>query len=430
MTPPPSNTYQQYGTPLNPVPTPENMVMYEVNLRAMEPAPNFQGVMQHLDHLADMGVNVIWLMPIHPIGQVKSVNSPYSIRDFKAVNPEFGTLAQLRQLTDAAHARGMAVILDWVANHTAWDHPWTANPAWYTRDGAGNIVHPPGTNWLDVADLNYDNADMRRAMADAMRYWILEANVDGFRCDHADGVPFDFWASTWNELKALPNRNLILFAEGNRPDHFDAGFDLAFGWSYYGAMQQVFQGSGVQALHNTHAADYADLDAGKHWVRFTTNHDESAWNQTPMILFNGAAGALAASVATVFSGGVPLIYGSQEVGHVPTIPFFSNSTINWNQQPAMLAAYQNMLNFYRSSAAARHGTVTTHLNADVWCVQKALGNEEVLVIVNMRNQAVNYTLPQSLAQTSWTDVRNGNALTLATVLNLAPYQYYLLQIKP
>jgi glycosidase len=428
MTPPNTNNYQQYGTPLGQVPTTENMVMYEVNLRALEPQPNLQGVIQHLDHIQSLGVNVIWLMPIHPIGTVKSVNSPYSIRDFKAVNPEFGTLADLRQLTTEAHARGMAVILDWVANHTAWDHPWiTAHPEWYTRDGAGNIVHPPGTNWLDVADLNYDHADMRQAMADAMRYWVLEANVDGFRCDHADGVPFDFWATTWQQLKALPNRELILFAEGSRTDHFDAGFDLAFGWNYYGSMQNVFSGQSVQTLHNTHAADYADLAPEKHWVRFTTNHDESAWNQTPISLFNGKSGALAASAATIFSGGVPLIYGSQEVGHAAPIPFFSNTTINWNQEPALLAAYQNLLNFYRSSPAARRGASITHLNPDVWCIEKTLGNETVLVVVNLRNQAVSYTLPQSLVQTAWNDVRTGNALVLNTGLQLGAYQVYVLQ---
>jgi glycosidase len=278
-----------------------------------------------------------------------------------------------------------------------------------------------------VADLNYDHADMRQAMADAMRYWVLEANVDGFRCDHADGVPFDFWATTWQQLKALPNRELILFAEGSRTDHFDAGFDMAFGWNYYGSMQNVFSGQSVQTLHNTHAADYADLAPGKHWVRFTTNHDESAWNQTPISLFNGKSGALAASAATIFSGGVPLIYGSQEVGHTAPIPFFSNTTINWNQEPALLAAYQNLLNFYRNSPAARSGATITHLNPDVWCIEKSLGNETVLVVVNLRNQAVSYTLPLPLAQTAWNDVRTGNALVLNTVLQLGAYQFYVLQ---
>lgn len=175
--------YSQYSTPFDSVPTVNNIVMYEVNLRAFSSTGNIQGIISRLDEIKALGVNVIWLMPIYPDGDVNSVNSPYSVKDYKSVSLEYGKLSDLRSLTDLAHAKNMAVILDWVANHTSWDNAWISNASWYTQDNAGNIIIPPGTNWQDVADLNYSNTDMRKAMIDAMKYWTLEANTDGFRCD-------------------------------------------------------------------------------------------------------------------------------------------------------------------------------------------------------------------------------------------------------
>ncbi|MFN6225422.1 MAG: alpha-amylase family glycosyl hydrolase, partial [Bacteroidota bacterium] len=196
----PTPPYPAYGTPFGGVPDTRDMVMYEVNLRAYSSAGNIQGVINRLDSIKLLGVNVLWLMPLHPVGVLKGINSPYCVRDYKAVGAEYGTLEDLRSLTDAAHSRGMAVLMDWVANHTAWDHPWMANDGWYTQNNQGQVVHPPGTNWLDVADLNYSNQAMRDAMLDAMLYWIYQANIDGFRCDYADGVPFDFWETAWARL--------------------------------------------------------------------------------------------------------------------------------------------------------------------------------------------------------------------------------------
>ena len=290
--------YTQYGTPFHAVPNAEQVVMYEVNLRALEPNPNLQGVIQKLAHIKSLGTNVLWLMPIYPIGQLRGINSPYCVRDYQSVGLEYGSLADLRQLTDSAHALGMAVILDWVANHTAWDHPWMANDGWYSTNTLGDVIHPPGTNWLDVADLNFSNSDMRRAIQDAMKFWLLEANIDGFRCDYADGVPFDFWQETWLDLRTIPNRSFLFLAEGDRANHFNAGFDLAFSWRWYNALKQVYAGQSVQRLIDADNQEYQNAPAGTAWLRFTTNHDESAWDATPMSLFGGVQGALAASAAT------------------------------------------------------------------------------------------------------------------------------------
>lgn len=417
-----------YTTPFQDVPATEDVVLYEVNLRAYSENGDLQGVMYRLDELEEMGVNVIWLMPIYPVGQVNSVNSPYCIRNYKQVASEYGNLNKLREFTSKAHDRGIAVMLDWVANHTAWDHPWIEeNPAWYTQDGNGNIVHPPGTNWQDVADLNYDNMDMRAAMIESMKYWVEEANVDGFRCDYADGVPYDFWTSAIDSLRNLPGRDLLFFAEGNRADHFAAGFDMAFGWNFYGAIKNVWNGQATSLMRNTHNQEYNNAPAGKHWVRFTTNHDESAWDATPMDLFNGKKGALAASVATIFTGGVPLIYGSQEVGVEGTIPFFSNTQIDWSKNADMLQEYESLLSFYSEHKIARTGVNTDYSDDDVLCYVKSLNGEELLVIVNVRNSTVVFDLDTDIVVGDyWYDEEEQVRYDFGLQLVLEPYEYYVL----
>jgi glycosidase len=402
--------------------------MYEINLRAFSPSGDIRGIIDRLDHIADLHVNVIWLMPIHPIGQVNSVNSPYSVRNFKEVSPEYGTLEDLRDLTDAAHARGIAVIMDWVANHTAWDNPWINNRTWYTQDANGNIIHPAWTNWLDVADLNYENIIMRDSMISAMHYWLYEANIDGFRCDHADGVPFDFWQRAIQSFDTIPNRDFILLAEGTRTDHFTAGFAMNFGFQFFDAISAVYANQPVSRILTAHNNEYNGLAASKHWLRYTTNHDQSAWNATPMTLFHGVQGALSASAITIFTGGVPLLYGSQEVGRVATVPFFSNTTINWNDNPDMLAAYQKMLGFYAESDVARQGQNTVYPHNDVFALKKTYNNAEVLVIANVRNTTIaSFSVPAELQNTTWTDVMTGNPVTLGQQLSLSPFEFYLLK---
>ncbi|MBE0638273.1 MAG: alpha-glucosidase C-terminal domain-containing protein [Bacteroidales bacterium] len=419
--------YEQYGVPFEDVPDTEDIIMYEINLRAFSSTGDIQGIINKIDHIEDLGVNVIWLMPIHPIGQVNSVNSPYSVKDYKAVSSEYGTLNDLRNLTDEAHSRGIAVIMDWVANHTAWDNEWIQNKSWYTQDASGNIIHPPGTNWLDVADLNYNNQVMRDTMVDAMKYWLYVANIDGFRCDYADGVPFDFWQAAWQTLNAIPDRKFIFFAEGSRNDHFTAGFDLNFSWPFYGAVKDVFNGQAAGKIFTAHSSEYASIPSGKQWIRFTTNHDESAWDATPISLFNGVNGALAASVVTIFTGGVPLIYGSQEVGTANNVPFFYNSTINWNSNPQMLAAYKKMLQFYSASPTAKRGQNTVYQHNDVACFRKSFNNEEIVIIANLRNYPISYPIPSALANTSWTEVMTTNTISLNGQITLAPYQFYILK---
>lgn len=416
-----------YGTPFQEVPNIEDIVMYEINLRAFSPEGNIQGIIARLDEIKKLGVNVIWIMPIHPIGEINSVNSPYCVKDYNAVSSEYGTMDDLRMLSDEAHARGIALIMDLVANHTSWDNEWITHESFYTHDNSGAIISPPGTNWLDVADLNYGSTDVRKRMLNVMKYWILEANIDGYRCDYADGVPYSFWKSAIDTLRAIPNRKLIFFAEGARADHFTAGFDLAFGWQFYGGLQDVYNGNSVEKLLTAHFDEYFVTPKGKQWVRFTTNHDESAWNNTPMNLFNGKAGALAASVGTIFIGGIPLIYAGQEVGRVDKVPIFSNSTTDWNANPDMLQAYQEILQFYNNSEVARKGENMIFSENDVLCMKKVLNNEELLIIVNYRDIEINYSIPVPLQNSSWTSVFTQNMMSLENEFTLQPYSYFILR---
>ena len=417
----------QYGTPFAGVPATDDIILYEVNLRAFSSTGDLQGVINKLDHLQSLHVNVIWLMPIHPIGAVNSVNSPYSVRDYKAVSSEYGDLATLRALTDAAHARGMAVIMDWVANHTAWDNPWMSNTSWYTQDANGNVIIPPGTNWADVADLNFDNTDMRSAMIDAMKYWVLQANVDGYRCDYADGVPADFWTEAIASLRSIPNRQLVMLAEGDRTDHYTAGFDMTFAWAYYTQLKNVFQGQPAFTINATSANEYLNVPAGKHKLRFTTNHDQSAWEATPPTLFGGVDGATAATVAQVFMRGVPLIYTGQEVGRLTTVPFFSNSPIDWSANLAMVNNYRAIYSIYAGSEAARKGSVTLYAANDAILVERIFNGEHLLVVVNVRNTAVSVPMPAALLNTAWTEALTGATEFIGNTMGMMPYQYKILR---
>jgi glycosidase len=420
------NHVDVYGTPFAGVPDAADAVIYEVNLRAFSGSGDLAGVTARLDHLEALGVNVIWLMPIHPQGEVNSVNSPYCVRDFEAVSPEYGTLADLRALTDAAHARGMAVLMDWVANHTSWDHPWLENEGWHTTDAGGNVVHPPGTNWLDVADLDYGNEAMRREMRGAMRYWIEQANVDGFRLDYADGVPADFWMEALGELRAMPGRKLLFLAEGDRNDHWDAGMDWMFGWDVYERLGTVFvEGGHAASLFATHLQENVGVPAGRRRLYYTTNHDMSAWEETPMQRLGSVEACLAASAATLFLGGTPLIYTGQEVGRVETVPFFSNTALDWDANADMLEAYRAMFQAYRALPAARRGTWAHHASADVLAVHRVHAGQEVLVLVNVRGGSRTWPVPEGLAG-EWVDVLGGGELDLAGTPALPAYAYRVL----
>lgn len=424
---PTGNELVQYETPFTEIPITSDIVMYEVNERAFSTSGNFAGIISRLDKIKELGVNVIWLMPTTPIGSVNSINSPYCVKNYTGVNPEFGNLEDLRTLVREAHLRGMSVILDWVANHTSWDNPWIANTSWYTQDSLGNIIHPAGTNWQDVADLNFNNAAMRLEMIKAMKYWILTANVDGFRCDAADFVPFDFWKQAIDDLRLIPNREIIMLAEGSRSDHFTAGFDMNFSWDFFGKNKNVFKNNyAASDLFTTSTLEYSTITPGKQKLRFTSNHDECAWDDTPLGLFGGIQASLSAFVISSFMDGVPLIYNGQEVGCTVKLPYFSNSPINWSTNPTMLTEYKRLINLRNTHTAIRTGTITDYSNADLVAFKKQKNADEVFVIANSRNSAKTFTVPIALVGTVWINTSDNTSITLGSSINLSAFEYTIL----
>jgi len=419
----------QYDVPFDNVPATADIVMYEVNLWAFSEQGNLDGVKAGLDHLKELGVNVVWLMPVYEIGELNGIGSPYAIRNYKKINPSFGTLENLRSLVKEAHARDMAVILDWVANHTAWDHEWIKNPTWYTTDANGNIISPQGMGWNDVADLNFGSSAMRKEMIRAMKYWVLEANIDGFRCDYAEGVPTEFWKQAVDTLRSIPGRDLVMFAEAGKKELFDAGFDLIFGWNFYGKLKEVYtNGASVNNVVSANATDYSSLPAGKHILRWISNHDDNAWDDTPGNIFNGQDGARAAFVVAAYLGGVPLIYNGQEVGFNSKLPFFQNSStkIDWSLNPDVLVEYQKLIAFRKSSAAVKTGTLETFHTPDVLAFERKSGDERVVVLVNLRNEMRDFVLPATVANAEWTNAISHETVDLGSNISLDAYEYVII----
>lgn len=420
----------QYGTPFAGVPNRQDATIYQVNMRAFSGASNFQGVIGRLDSIKALGINVVYLMPIFPVGTVNSVNSPYCVKDYKAVNPEFGTLADLRALVDGAHNKNMSVILDWVANHTSWDNAWiTTHSDWYLKNAAGTIVSPPGTGWNDVAQLNFSSNDMRLEMIRSMKYWVYTANVDGFRFDYADGPPSDFWKQAIDTLRAITTHNLLLLAEGNRNNHFTVGFDFIFGFSFYGSIKTIFSNNQpATSIDAVNTSEYTNASSGQQVVRYLTNHDVNSSDGTPLSLFGGAKGSMAAFVVAAYMKGVPMIYNGQEVGTPFQLLFpFTGADIDWTLNPGVTAEYKKVIAFRNSSNAIRRGALASYSSANVCAFTKTQGAETVFVASNLKNSVVTYTLPSAVANATWTDAMTGATVTVGTQITLQPYAYLVLK---
>ena len=452
------------------IPAPSDVVMYQINPRNFAPENSFRAVDARLDAIRDLGTNVVWFMPICEIGIEKAVKSPYCVKDYRAVNPEFGTLDDFKTLVAHAHAKGMAVIIDWVANHTSWDNAWIKeHPDWYTHDEDGAIIHPAGTGWNDVADLDFDNPELCQAMIDAMKFWVEQIGVDGFRCDAADYVPFEFWKDCVAQLRAT-GHDLLLLAEGQRKDHFEAGFDLNYAWGWLSALRRVYNGETVtveqpmlqrpqgqqgnrqgqnarqgnrpqgqqpqvrtrtinravpvSTLFAADSSEYAGLPAGKVKLRFTTNHDEHV-KQSPVREFFGNDGSLAAFVATAFIHGGILVYGCQEVGYPGKINFFNYAEIDWDANPGMVKEYKDLIALYKSHPALRQGSLVPYPHNDVLTFERKTDGETILVMVNMRDSQANAPVPASWQGRKATDLLSGKAVTLGETELLRPFEYLI-----
>jgi glycosidase len=422
------------NVPYTGAPDPRDAVIYQVNLRAFS-SKGFQGVTERLDQIRALGVNVVYLMPVTPVGLVKTANSPFCVRNYKEVNPEFGTLEELRTLIAESHQRGMAVILDWVANHTAWDNPWiTEHPDWYERDANG-VIQPGKVNnfvWEDVAKLDFANQDMRAGMIDALKYWITTVGNDGYRFDFTDGPPIDFWIQANGSLRSSTAQRLILYAEGGRQDNYQA-FDYNHGFSFYDALRQMFGGDQAPAtrVENENDAQYRSAGDFNRLVRYVTNHDVNGWDGVPQNLFGGQAGAIAAFVIAAYNRGVPLIYNGQEIAlGYPLLFPFTEQKIQWTPNQPVTDEYTKLIRLYNQSAAIRRGMPTSYSNHDVSAFVKESDGDKVLVVVNIRNRRLTFNLPANLVSTTWYSAFDKSEVEPASAIELEPYQYLAMTAAP
>ena len=382
-------------------PTPawaRDAVVYEVFPRDFSARGDLAGVTAALDRLRDLGVTVLWLMPIHPIGQEKrqgTFGSPYSIRDYYAVNPDYGTDDDLRRLVREAHARGLRVILDLVANHTAWDSVMMKTPELYVRDAAGR-VQPPNADWPDVAKLDYANPETRAYMTAMIAHWLREAGVDGFRCDVAGMVPTDFWEAARPQLQAI-RPDLFMLAEWSAPDLLLRAFDADYAWPFHAALTRILSlGAPASQLRATWEEERRVFPQGSLHLRFSDNHDEKR-----AIARFGEPAALAAQALVFTLDGIPLVYNGMEVGDTTESggpALMEKLPIFWPiaaRRPEFPAFYQEMIGLRRAHPALRQGETTWLDNAApdrlVSFLRRA-GDEEVLVAVNLSSRPLDATV--------------------------------------
>jgi alpha-amylase len=421
----------------------KNAVLYEVNTRNFSAAGNFAGVTAQLPRLRDMGIDVIWLMPIHPIGKERrkgSLGSPYSARDFKAVHPDYGTEADLRQLVKKAHELGLKVILDWVPNHTSWDAVWKQqHPEYYTKYN-GDFTVPlnehgqPIDDWSDICDLDYGNPATRRAMIDAMQYWVRSCDIDGFRCDMAGLVPNDFWAEARPALDSI--KPLYMLSEWqDEPGHFRSCFHTNYGWKWKDVTKDIWAGKqNAIALDTllTFLNEYYPREY--HQLYFTQNHDENTWSGTEYDLYGASSDAF--NVLAFTWQGLPMIYCGQEDALSQRIKFFDRDPIHWKNNYVRAPFFKTLCDLKHNSKALRAGShggalekLSTSDDEKIYAFSREKDGDRVIVILNLHKteQRVTVQLPSKMAG-AYSNMFGSNTIQVTNEmqLSLKPWEYLVL----
>lgn len=372
----------------------KNAVMYEVNVRQYTEEGTFKAFQEHLDRLDRMGVDILWFMPIHPIG-VKNrkgeLGSYYSVKDYQGINPEFGTLEDFKALVDDAHSRGMKVMIDWVANHSAWDNVWVqeGHLDWYTLDSIGGLQPPLGTDWWDVADLNFDNKDMRKRMIESMKYWLVTADIDGFRCDVAEQVPDDFWDEARVELDKV--KDVFMLAEAEHVEHHTQAFDMSYAWEWHFVMNELAQGSKGLSDVKSYLEKEKRFPTSAYRLNMTSNHDENTWKGTVRERLGDGVQTMAVMSATFF--GMPLIYSGQEAGLDHRLEFFEKDEIDWTEMP-LAGLYRRLIEINHENEALWNGEygaypelICTEDDQRVLAYYRVKNGDSALVLLNLSGEA-------------------------------------------
>jgi len=407
-----------------------NAVIYEVNTRQYTPEGTFRAFSRQLPRLKELGVDILWLMPVQPIGEKDrkgSLGSYYSIRDYTGVNSEFGTLADFKAMVQEAQELGMRVILDWVANHTSRDAGWVeAHPDWYVRDSLGNlnIMY----DWTDIAQVDYTNQEMRAAMIEVMMFWVREADIDGFRCDVAGEIPTDFWEAAKDSLTAL-KPGLFLLAEAEKPALNESVFDAYYAWDFHHRMNMVAQGKeNVDSLRHSLDRMMDRFSPNAIPMYFTSNHDENSWSGTEFERMGDAARSFA--VLTYMLPGMPLIYSGQEVGLDHRLAFFEKDSINWDDDRGFSDFYSGLNRIKQTnkalSAPEREGEMIEIGNDQptrVWSFRRKNEGDEVVCLFNFSKEPVKVSFTEKIPGEGYVSFPDSAEVPAVKVLDLKPWEY-------
>jgi alpha-amylase len=393
----------------------ENAVIYEANIRQYSPEGTFNEFTKDIPNLKKMGVKVLWLMPIHEIGvknrkakgdvsieaitdtleKKKYLGSHYSVKDYRSINSNYGTKEDFQKLVDKAHENGIYVILDWVANHTAWDHEWvTKHNNYYTHDKAGKMIAP--FDWTDVAELDFNNKNLRNAMIEDMKYWLTTFNIDGFRCDVAGEVPTDFWDQASAELKKI--KPIFMLAEAEKPELMKKSFDMQYAWEAHHILNGIAQGKkSVKDWDNYMIKIDSILEKDDIYMNFTSNHDENSWNGTEYERMGDAVETFAAMIYVI--PGMPLIYNGQEYDLKKRLKFFEKDTIP-HTVGKMQAVYEKLGKLKLENIALNGGKnpasykrIPTSDDAKILAFEREKNGKKVIFVANLSKNSISFTLP-------------------------------------
>jgi glycosidase len=417
--------------------------IYEVNVRQYSPEGTFEAFRKSIPRLQKMGVKVLWFMPIHPIGvknRKETLGSYYSVKDFKGINPEFGTLQDFKRLVEEAHQNNMNVIIDWVANHTSWDNPWvTEHPEYYAKDSTGKMFSP--FDWSDVVQLDHKNEAQQNAMVDAMDYWITETNIDGFRCDMAHLSPLTLWRKA--RVQCDSHKPLFWLAESQDAPYFDV-FDVLYGWEWLHIMEDYYKGkTNIDGLDSVIQLYQKDVATNKYRILFTSNHDENSWQGTEYDRLGESAKAFATISALL--PGVPLVYSGQEEPLQKKLNFFNKDRIEFsnyglnNFYTTLLGWKQNEV--LQNVATTSYQKIQTSANDKVFAFMRKKDNQTVIVLSNLSKEKISFNIKDNKLigeyknmETNPTPVFDNegvrqppiNKLDISTTVTLAAWQVLVL----
>lgn len=413
----------------------KNATIYEVNVRQYTPEGTFKAFEAHLPRLKELGVDIIWFMPIHPIGEKNrkgKIGSYYSVKDYFGVNPEFGTMEDFKATVQKIHDMGMYVIIDWVGNHSAWDNPLVdQHPEWYTKSKEGNFQPTPWYDWDDIIDFDYNQPEFRKYMTEALKFWVKEANIDGYRCDTGGFIPTDFWDNARAEMDAI--KPVFMLAEWESRDLHKHAFDATYAWSLWDHLHEAaINKKGIGGIVGYMAHDVNTFPRGGYRMTFTDNHDKNSWEGNQYSNFGPALPA-----AMVFCGvvnGMPLIYSGQEAGLDRSLAFFEKDEIKWKEHPNA-AMYKTLFDLKHKNQALWNGEwggdmvrIYSDKMDQVISFVREKNGDVVLPIINYSNKPVTVTLKTQYNAGTYKELFTGQEYTLKgdDVMTLKPWGYVVL----